>query len=138
MTKLKPMNVPDAGEIGTRDGRQKTVLAWCKAAFAAPNGDPDEAKPDTRCLRFIEEALELAQAHGLPADLIQHQLAITYARPKGSIGQEIGGVMVTLNAYCEAMHYSLAAAEGLEIARCNSKPIEHFQRRQKEKREAGL
>lgn len=128
----------DAGEINLRNERQATVLDWCKATFAAPNGDLDEATPDTRCLRFVEEAIELAQAHGLDKALVLKQLEEVFSRPRGEPVQEIGGVMVTLNAYCESTGVSLAVCEDLEIIRCNARPIEHFQARQKEKRERGL
>lgn len=132
------MPMADMDEIIRRDDRQAKVLAWCKRAFAEPNGDLDEALPETRVLRFFEEAVELAQAFGLRPELLAHQIAVTYAREPGEIAQEVGGVMVTLMAFCESKEISLALAEHNEIARCNSKPLEYFQRRQKEKREKGL
>jgi NTP pyrophosphatase (non-canonical NTP hydrolase) len=135
---IEPMKLPRAGEITERDHRQRTVLIWCKQAFALPNEDADETGPKTRLQRFYEEATELAQAFGISKENLIKQIEITYARDVGEVYQEMGGVMVTLQAFAESMHYSLALAEHDEISRCNAKDPAHFQQRQREKREQGL
>lgn len=124
----------DAGE-GTRAERQRAVLDWCHRAFGASGGDADVP---TRGRRFLEEALELFQANGGLHGEAHYLADYVFNRPTGDVAQEIGGVMVTLYALAEVLGLSVEAAEVAEIDRVLSKPIEHFQRRQQEKREAGL
>lgn len=128
-------NVPGKMETGLRDFRQAQVLAWCIEAFGS---DPDETGPRTRAMRLVEEALELAQAEGIKYDEVMLVAHVVYVRPVGEVHQEIGGVATTLMAYCASRGLSLADCERLEIERIDKKPIEHFRRRQHEKREAGL
>lgn len=45
---------------------------------------------------FIEEAIELAQACGLSEREVGMHVARIFAKPKGLVEQEIGGVMLTL------------------------------------------
>lgn len=123
--------------IMERDEQQRSVLAWAKAAFAT-DGKLDEVEPPIRCLRFIEEALELAQAYGLEKSLILRQIDEVYSRPLGQVPQEVGGVGVTLMAFCESINLNVEGAILREIDRINSKPVEHFQARQKEKMAKGL
>lgn len=50
--------------------------------------------------RFLEEALEMLQANGYPRERIATLVDYVWSRPKGELGQEVGGVMVTLAGYC--------------------------------------
>ena len=122
-----------ASELVTRNIRQKSIYDWCVEAFAG-----EDSSPRIRMLRFIEEATELAQAHGLSQTEVEYVVSYVFGRPVGEPYQEVGGVMVTLNCYCEAAGISLVDAEQDEIARVNSKPLEHFQKRQREKTASGL
>jgi hypothetical protein len=122
-----------ASEMLARDARQESIFAWCLEVFA-----PVDSTPRVRMLRFVEEAAELAQAQGLTQAEVETVVAYVFARPVGSVPQEVGGVMVTLQAFCAAEGISLVDFERIEIERINSKPIEHFQKRQQEKSEAGL
>lgn len=73
---------------------QARVEPWMLACFGAEvAGDREE-----RNHRFLEEALELVQAAGCTADAARALVAYVYGRPVGELGQEIGGVMVTLAA----------------------------------------
>lgn len=124
-------------EIGARNGRQQSVLQWADEAFNT-SGDKVETSPRVRMLRLVEECAELAQAEGLSVQDIAHVVSVVYGRPVGEHNQEVGGVIVTLMAYCEAKRISLVAAEMQEIARINNKSLDHFKQRQREKTAQGL
>lgn len=53
-------------------------------------------QPQVRVLRFLEEALELAQSMGISQEKALEQVAYTYARPPGEPRQEFGGTVFTL------------------------------------------
>src|SRR6185312_4381635 len=52
--------------------------------------------------RFLEEALELVQAAGCTQNEAHQLVDYVFNRPIGELNQEIGGVMVTLAAFCSA------------------------------------
>lgn len=55
--------------------------------------------PDERIVRFVEESIELAQAHGLTRERIVAVVDYVLARPADRVEPEIGGVFNTLLAY---------------------------------------
>lgn len=67
--------------------------------------------------RFIEEALELLQSADYPPERVAALTAYVWGRPKGEPSQEVGGVMVTLAAYCWAHGLDLDASAETELAR---------------------
>ena len=67
--------------------------------------------------RFLEEALELVQACGCTASEAHQLVDYVFGRPKGEIGQEVGGVMVTLAALCLAQTVSMGYEGDVELAR---------------------
>lgn len=75
-------------------------------------GDPVE-----RNHRFVEEALELAQACGCSASEAHQLVDYVYGRPVGEKAQEVGGVMVTLAALCLAQGLDMHEAGEIELAR---------------------
>jgi len=124
------------GEMfAARGRRQAAILDWCHRAFGANGGDADVP---TRGRRFLEEALELFQANGGSVEDALRLAWYVFNRPVGEVPQEIGGVMVTLYALAEVLGLSVEECEVAEIDRVLSKPVEYFQKRQQEKREAGL
>lgn len=92
---------------------QARVLDWSTACFGAA----DAEVPGTRPHRFLEEALELVQALGCPAEEAQRLLHYVYGRPKGDPDQEVGGVMITLAALCHASRLDMADAGERELKR---------------------
>lgn len=120
-----------------RDARQFRVLAWARRVFGVP-GRADTASPQERALRFIEEAIELAQAIGLQHEDVDRVSRHVFSKPPGEPFQEAGGVGVTLLALCEVLSISAQDAERAEFERVLTKTPEHFQARQAEKRAAGL
>lgn len=109
------------------------VFSWVRATFGETNAIPRE-----RTLRFLEEAIELAQAEGIESDLIIKLLGHVYAKPTGTREQELGGIGVTLLAYCGSTGLSLDDSTEAELARVLEKNPEHFRERHNIKARAGV
>lgn len=117
----------------SRNIRQRGVFQWVRETF----GDPSTA-PSERVKRVLEEAVELAQAEGMTQD---HALAIVgyvFGKPKGDPAQEVGGLGVTLLAYCEARGLSADAEEAREFERVLAIDPAHFRARHNKKADAGI
>lgn len=123
-------------EVNARNIRQSSVYEWARQLFAEK--DLAEVGAETRLLRFLEEALELAQAGGMTGESAQAVLAEVFSRPVGDLHKELGGVMVTLEAFAASVGESLAEAEHDEIVRVNGLDPEVLRTRQAEKRAKGL
>jgi len=107
---------------------QARVEPWMAACF----GPRISADTTERNHRFIEEALELVQAGGMPkADVLQ-LVDYTYGRPIGELHQEVGGVMVTLAALCLAQGLDMHQAAEVELARIWTK-VEAIREKQRTK-----
>ncbi|MGV1939501.1 hypothetical protein ACQZ5D_03430 [Agrobacterium sp. 22-211-1] len=92
---------------------QDGVAQWLLECF----GPAIAADKTERADRFIEEALELVQSVGYPAERIIALIGYVYARPIGEPVQETGGVMVTLASFCLVHGINLNEAAQLELAR---------------------
>jgi hypothetical protein len=77
---------------------QGRVREWLYACFGAQIAT-DRIE---RGQRFLEEALELAQAGDIAAADAHQLVDYVYSRPQGLLFQEVGGVMTTLAALCRA------------------------------------
>lgn len=117
-----------------RDARQTRVVAWATAAF----GPHDASMLAVRGLRLAEEAIEAAQACAVSVEQIHRLVDYVYGRPVGEIGQELGGVGVTLLALAESAGMSAEQEEVREIRRVLAKPLDLFHQRNLAKNEAGL
>lgn len=92
---------------------QQRVRPWILECFGQDiAGDMTE-----RGDRFLEEVIELLQAHGYDRERIPALVDYVYSRPAGEPAQEVGGVMVTLAAYCGAAGIDMHAAGDAELAR---------------------
>lgn len=92
---------------------QDRVVPWLMECFGAEiAGDRVE-----RCDRFIEEALELAQSLDWTADRAHALVDYVFGRPQGEPHQEVGGVMVTLAALCQAVGLDMQRGGDDELAR---------------------
>lgn len=100
------MNIPRSFQDRVRD--------WMNATFTK---DIVEDKTE-RNHRFLEEALELVQAcNGTQAEA--HMLVdYVFNRSRGERAQEVGGVMVTLAALCNANHLRMIDSGNVELERC--------------------
>lgn len=92
---------------------QVRVNKWMQHCFGAQiNDDRTE-----RNHRFIEEALELVQSGGCTASEAHQLVDYVFGRPIGEMSQEVGGVMVTLAALCNAHAIDLSDAAEVELTR---------------------
>lgn len=117
-----------------RDDRQTVVFEWAKAAFSVE----EVSNIAQRGLRLLEESLEAFQSCGGDEESAHKLVTYVFNRPVGEIGQELGGVGVTLLALAAAAGLSAEAEEKREVDRILSKPIEEFTKRNKAKNAAGL
>lgn len=92
---------------------QARVAPWMAATF-----EPDVAGDiQERGDRLLEEVLELLQAHGYDPSRVATLRDYVYGRPVGEPDQEVGGVMVTLAAFCLAAGLDMHAAGERELRR---------------------
>ena len=92
---------------------QNRVGIWVRRCFGIK-----VAKDRTqRNHRFCEEALELVQACGCSKEDVLSLIEYVYNRPIGEKGQEVGGVMITLAALCEAQEISMTEEGERELNR---------------------
>jgi hypothetical protein len=92
---------------------QDRVKEWLAACFPlSVHSDRRE-----RTHRFLEEALELAQANGCSGEDAQALIEYVYSRPAGRPELEVGGVMVTLAGLCIATSTDMAEAGDCELQR---------------------
>lgn len=113
--------------------RQAEVLSWVRSTFG-----PESVTVGERILRFLEEAIELAQAEDVPVWMARRLLEHVYSKLPGDPCQEAGGVGVTLLAYCEAAHICATQAEIDEFRRVKALPVEHLRARHNLKAGAGI
>ncbi len=116
-----------------RSFRQTAVLSWVRDTFG-----PEVLTPNERVMRFLEEAIELAQAQGLAEIHAAALVAHVYSKPKGDLWQEVGGVGVTLLAYCESVGIDADKAEMDEFARVLLIDPAKFRARHNTKADKGL
>lgn len=93
---------------------QRTVGVWLETCFGT---EIAEDKTE-RSHRFLEEALELVQSAGCTKEEALQLVDYVYDRPVGELTQEIGGVAVTLAAFCHAHCISLDRSAETELHRC--------------------
>lgn len=113
-------------------GFQVDVREWVERCFGREIAD-DRLE---RCHRFIEEALELAQAAGMPRKHAHQLVEYVYGRPEGELRQELGGVMVTLAAWASAFNLCMRTAGSDELQRVWGK-IDEIRRKQAAKKAPG-
>jgi hypothetical protein len=116
-----------------RDDRQLSVTDWARSTF----GD-DAMCVRERVLRFIEEATELVQSEGLSEDDVQRVVAHVFSKPPGNPAQEVGGVGVTLLAYCGTVGTSADTEEQREWERVRGIDPAYFRRRHNAKADVGI
>lgn len=83
-----------AGEVPFQDRVQPWMLECFGAEIAADRKERNH--------RFLEESLELVQAHGCTQVEAHQRVDYVYGRDIGEKAQEVGGVMATLAALCLA------------------------------------
>jgi hypothetical protein len=106
---------------------QRRVDAWVQGTFG-PALAGDAA---VRNAHFLEEALELVQANGCTKDQALALVHYVFDRPVGEVAQELGGVMVTLAAFCNALHLSMMREGQRELERIDTAEMVEAIRRKK-------
>lgn len=117
-----------------RDERQKRVTDWARAAF----GEAEATGLAQRGVRLLEEAIEAFQACGGDEEIAHKLVAFVFARPAGTVGQELGGVSVTMLALAAAAGLSADEEECREVSRVLSKPVGEFTARNASNNSAGF
>ena len=92
---------------------QQRVAPWLDATFGSTISNDRVERGD----RLLEEVLELLQAGGYDPTRVAALTGYVWRRPSGDTEQEVGGVMVTLAAYCLAFGVDMHTAGDVELAR---------------------
>lgn len=92
---------------------QFRVGRWMIACF----GPVISADVHERNHRFLEESLELVQACGCTRADAHSLVDYVFNRPTGEQPQEVGGVMVTLAALCQAQDKNMMECGEMELKR---------------------
>ena len=92
---------------------QEAIRDWMMVCF----GKQIAHDKVERNYRFLEEALELVQSAGASKEDAQRVVEYVYSRPAGELHQEIGGVMVTLAALCDAHGEDMDVCGLIELGR---------------------
>jgi hypothetical protein len=117
-----------------RDQRQAMITSWAELAF----GREEATGIPQRGLRLLEEAIEAFQACGCDEAIAHKLVTYVFERPRGEIGQELGGVAVTVLALAAAAGLSADEEECREIHRVLGKPLSTFAQRNAAKNAAGF
>lgn len=92
---------------------QLAVVQWLLECFGV---EKSQDKTE-RFHRFLEEAIELAQACGCTEADAYLLVSYVFNRPKGEARQEVGGVMTTLAALCYANGFDMKQCGEDELKR---------------------
>ena len=118
----------------SRDQRQEMLVDWARMAF----GEAEATSIPQRGLRLLEEAIEAFQACGGDEAMAHKLVSFVFARPPGTVGQELGGVAVTVLLLAAAAGLSADEEECREVHRVLSKPLREFTDRNANKNAAGF
>ncbi|TPQ24907.1 hypothetical protein [Methylomonas koyamae] len=121
-------------DLSNRKQRQTGILQWANATF----GRETASVTAERIARFMEEAIELAQAVDMTSSDIKELVDYVYSRNTGVVSQEIGQVGVALLALAEHLNINADQEERAEFQRISELPKKHWQRRQNAKAEHGV
>ena len=99
----------DLDDVGER------ASAWAAETFGPIANDPRE-----RALRFVEEAIELAQTQGADRAAVDALASRVYSRPVGDASVEIGQVGFTLLMLAANLGVSVPGATVVEWARVSA------------------
>jgi hypothetical protein len=92
---------------------QAGVAEWARKCFDASLYCNMTERGD----RLLEEVLELLQSKGYDSARVRTLVNYVYGRPVGEPAQEVGGVMVTLAAFCSVAGLDMKDAGAVELAR---------------------
>lgn len=113
--------------------RAGAFLQWALETFGDIALDPRE-----RVLRFLEEAIELAQAARIDAQTILAIVDRVSARPLGDLPREIGQCLVTLELLARVFGIDADQEATAELARVKAIPRSEWTRRHQAKVVLGI
>lgn len=102
-----------------KEAFQSDVADWMEQCFLSSLSNNMTERGD----RLLEEVLELLQAHGYDSARVPTLVKYVFGRPVGEPAQEVGGVMVTLAAYCSVAGLSMQADGQAELDRINQPEV---------------
>lgn len=108
-------------------------LTWAIETFGEIARDPTE-----RCLRFVEEAIELAQAMGLSDADLCRIITRVLGREPGTPAKEIAQAQACLETLALVLGVDADAGSTAELARVKSIPREEWKRRHAAKVAIGI
>jgi hypothetical protein len=111
-------NGAESGEDASLEAR---VAEWVRTRIG-----PEHMNTRERAMRLLEEAVELAQAEGITAELVGKQAAHVFGRRAGEPAQEAAGVAVCLLGWCAATGHTFEALATAELDRIEAKPIDQI------------
>lgn len=112
---VRTVEVIHAVMLNFKDMHQNRMHEWMLKCF----GSEISANKKERNFRFLEEALELVQAAGCSKEDAIALVDYVYDRPTGEVEVEVGNVMVTLAAFCNAHGFSMNDCMVKELERIN-------------------
>ncbi len=95
---------------------QARVGAWMLDCFGAEIAADREERGD----RFLEEVFELLQSGGYDPARVLALRDYVWGREIGEPSQEVGGVVLTLSAYCNAFGLDVGASGEAELSRVST------------------
>lgn len=111
-----------ANRYGNRKRRQSVVIWWARRMFGS-----NTLKFTERAMRVVEEAIEVAQAVGVPVNTVERIVHRVYTKAAGEVVEELGGLLVTTLALAEVLNKDADELERDELERILSLP-EHLPR----------
>ena len=103
--------VKHLGHAGTL---QQDVEDWSNACFGPERLDDQHLT----AVRFVEEALELAQAAGVTQREVTQVSQYVFNRPVGEMRNEVGGTYITLANLCNSFVIDMEAAARETLRSC--------------------
>lgn len=100
------------------------ILNWAVTIFGKVAKNPKE-----RAMRVFEEAAELAQGTDVSYHECNQILIRTFNRPKNEGHLEVGGLLVTVYAYCATQKIDPMFALESEVERVLAKDSSHWKKK---------
>lgn len=107
--------MPPGMELQERTFQERASF-WLRSCFSSKIASDKMERGD----RLLEEVLELLQSGDYPPERVNAISNYVYERKVGSPEQEVGGVMVTLAAYCATHELDMHQAAEYELARIST------------------
>lgn len=101
---------------------EKDMAAWVEETFGAQS----QRNKRERAVRFLEEALELAQASGVGAHMVQHIIHRVFSKPADNPVLELRQCVSTLMALAHEYDVTLQECADVEFKRMTALPREKF------------